>query len=143
MRWTGILRVLEVEHTHAPRGAAPLRTLAPSLCILPQPSQVHLVKVSLLDVGRPYSYMVTRLLAAHHSLVLGLRRQHEVLPGAGMRRSSATAEWRSLLGLGAQARLVEAALGGSYKPKEVWLTVESVSLGWESGKRREAALLLG
>ena len=108
MRWTGILRVLEVEHIHAPvvlhRCVPP-----PPCCILPQPSQVHLVKVSPLDVGRPYSYMVTRLLAAHHSVVLGLRRQHEVLPWAGMRRGSATAEWRSLLGLGAQARLVEAA----------------------------------
>ncbi len=99
------------------------------------------MKVSPLDVGRPYSYMVTRLLAAHHSVVLGLRRQHEVLPGAGMRRGSATAEWRSLLGLGAQARLVEAALGGSYKPKEVWLTVESVSLGWESGKKEGGCLI--
>jgi hypothetical protein len=80
---------------------------------------VHLVKVSELDVGRPYSFMVTRLLACQQSVVLGLRRQRGVRPGVGMRRSSTTAEWRSLIGLGAEARQAEAELGGTYKPKEV------------------------
>ncbi len=80
---------------------------------------MHLVKVSELDVGRPYSFMVTRLLACHQSVVLGLRRQRGVRPGVGMRRSSTTAEWRSLIGLGAEARQAEAELGGTYKPKEV------------------------
>jgi hypothetical protein len=80
---------------------------------------VHLVKVSELDVGRPYSFMVTRLLACHQSVVLGLRRQRGVRPGVGMRRSSTTVEWRSLIGLGAEARQAEAEMGGTYKPKEV------------------------
>ena len=80
---------------------------------------MHLVKVSELDVGRPYSFMVTRLLACQQSVVLGLRRQRGVRPGVGMRRSSTTVEWRSLIGLGAEARQAEAELGGTYKPKEV------------------------
>ena len=74
-----------------------------------QPSTIHLVRVHPQDVGHLYSTVFTRLLYAYGWVCLGLRRR-KPRPREKRRRRSSTAEWRSMLGLGAAARAAEAAM---------------------------------